>query len=229
MTISLEMFARVCADQDALRPHLNAPFGFTIDGDRWTVATDGTRLLAVRHDFGAPDYEKPENIGTLLGFHAAAFAVGGAAIETGPIREFFAMHAPPPPGACPVCNGSAAKDCDACGGDGDVDCECLDCGDTHTRQCSVCRGNGAFLCSACRDRHSLVRVRIDDTTFDARRIGPLMAAIPEGAAMLHAGAPSKLWTLAGDGWFAVFMPLRPSENDARTPLPHFTTGAIANA
>lgn len=223
-SLSLDALKAVCSTSDA-RPSYQGPFAVTINDTPWTIATDGWRLVAVRHDYGAE--HAVEGIDrSVRGFYVDATADGARALDTAPLREFFAAHAPPPLGTCPECNGKASEECDECDGDGEVDCECIDCGDSHSKQCKACHGVGSFTCDRCKNRDAKVPVQIGEAVYDARIMAPLLAILPSGEVRFRQRGAHGVTTLAGDDWFALMMPLR---NDTRGPVPTLDLPADAVA
>lgn len=214
--ITSDLLAAVCEQRDKRRPAMLAPFSVTLDGERWTVATDGTRLLGLRNGPEAVEFDGYTT--SIANFHRQAFAPDGIPLDVASIRDFFLAHAPAPRGKCPACNDQTGKDCEKCGGTGEHECECLECGHEHTYECKACEGSGQWTCPKCEDRDKPVKVRLGVAVFDAARHAPLMLALPDGAAVLHDGGKENLWTLSGPDWFAVFMPMR---TDDRVGIPEF--------
>lgn len=223
-TFSLDALRVACGKGDALRDWLNNPMAVTIDGAAWTVATNGHRLLAVRHDYGAG--RAPEAIlKGLLGFHRDAFAPGAIVMPLAPLRAFFADHEPPPEGECPACLGKPDEECEECDGDGEVDCECIGCGHVHQTKCRTCNGTGGWKCPRCAQPASKVLVKVGVAVFDARAMGPIFRVMPDGEALVHQQDTERMTTLAGADWFALIMPCR-ADSLRGVPVFHLPSGEV---
>lgn len=205
-SLTLDALKEMCSTL-SVRPLLLAPFAITIDDARWTVGTDGMRLLAVRHDYGAVEGDAG-HAKFIREWYVGAVAAPSRSIDLAPLREFFAAHVPPPPGMCEECNDKREEECEECDGDGEIECECFDCGDSHTATCKACNGEGGHTCARCKDRDAAVPVMVGVSVYDARLAAPLLSLLPVGAARFHQQGPMRMTTFVGDDWFAALMPMR---------------------
>ncbi|MEJ7730500.1 MAG: hypothetical protein WKG00_14925 [Polyangiaceae bacterium] len=202
--MELEKLALVCIRNPA-RANMHAPWHLLVDGEPWTVATDGHRLVAVR---GHVEGARPSN-GKITNAHEMlALPSTSVEVRTDVLRAWAKGAADTRP--CD-CDGKAVK-CDECRGTGGVECAC-DCGAaSHDVDCEECAGTGRLDCDcvggrvpAEKDpRHLLGRV------YNRNLVPALLALAPEqvrAGLWPVLGQDHEALVLWGDDWRGVVMPL----------------------
>lgn len=130
------------------RPNLRHPWTVQIEGEPWTVATDGMRMVTLRGDFGT----EPEN--EQMPIFASIFAsIAGEKrpMDLSAFREFVGSTIVVAPVDCPRCKNRGTIDCADCDGDGCSAEDCPHCGQDMEKDCNTCDGHGNIGCGCDHD------------------------------------------------------------------------------
>ena len=178
---------------DPTRPDTPAgqPFGLTLAGAPWIVATDGHVLVALHGDGAAP--LSPAMAARFLPYEARLTEPGGA------IAGFYALAEwiGPVPATSPMVR------CDVCGGSGRIiEHEiCDDC--AHWAQCDECEGRGRLDAVAdCRPG------RLGAAVINRALLAPLWGHLTPGPVRVMVTSAEAPVGFHGDGWVVLVMPLR---------------------
>lgn len=130
------------------RPTIARPWLVDLNGEKWTVATDGMRLVLLRGDFGyAPRGDAP-NLAPVLGM------IGGQeyAVDLAALRSFIGPDTilPDPLPDCEKCKNTGSVDCPMCEGNGTVDDTCWHCQSEYEKDCEEC-DDGKIGCECYHD------------------------------------------------------------------------------
>lgn len=214
-TTNLAWLADLCAPD---RPTLTRPGIVTIDGESYTVATDGRMLLAVRGEHVTEPHQSAESIAGFFHNRPAP----SADLSLAGLRAFLGPFAAESAGPCDVCNSTRQVTCPDCRGTGDDECECR-CGHVHDAECDNCGGDGTVKC-ACQGLSGPDPdpFRMGGVAFDQRLVARLIRHLPDGdvpaAIMPVTSRGGRMSFLYGDNWLAIVMPLA-SEHRAAPEFP----------
>lgn len=181
-------------------------------GEQWTFTTNGHRLLAIRgnhREDGATGPEKAPEPSKVLDRLSPE---PGVSLSLGVLRAFLGIPAADAD-PCTKCGGRGTVPCTECMGAGDTICNCSRCGDEHETECEECDGDGRLPCPACgigaKKYGPMDPFLWGDLAFNVSNLAPAIRALPELTveAVLPAIETHPL-ALYGEGWFALFMPVR---------------------
>lgn len=202
-----------------LRPVLGTPYSYPIDGETWTIASDGWGLLALRRDDGCPlpsavDPKGPEFVGAI----EPRPTKGWLPVDTGALLAWFNAAAPDP-AHCKHCEGKGTRlenQCANCEGSGIAICICPTCDDDHETDCEVCEGKPRAVvpCGRCDEPRELkgwMGVALMNRANVWRWLSWLPADEFVEVSVTH---PERSVRFRGNDWFALVMPMRNMEQHA---------------
>jgi hypothetical protein len=208
-------FAGLCDRRD--REDLATPLTLDVDGEAWTLATNGHVMAMTRGEYG---YPRPEDPAKFLAVVQKKYQTEPVAISMNDLRAIM----PPvvdidtlPP--CEECENTGRITCDDCDGDGVLECMCH-CGDDHDKTCGECDGDGWVSCECGRDPSKaeppIERVQIGASHFNRLLLAKAIPHLPDAPATWQSDTPEgQAWLTVG-GYRVLFMPMRQFESDTAT-------------
>lgn len=190
-----------------------APFTLTVNGDRYTGATDARLFVIVGEGSSYPNLEMPQ-LETIEEFMAENPAMTMTSLAR--LKDF--VGPPPSLKECKICVRGRVK-CVSCHGTGERDNECHDCGREHNCICMECE-DGTMECSQCDDGKinyfdiDLSTVaKIYNRYFNKGALAAGLAQFTDDTVLVGFSESKQYLVVDGNNWRVVLMSLLDPKNE----------------
>lgn len=215
------------------RQSIANPWVTQIDGEAWTVATNGHRLVALRGDYGfGPPHEKVPDLAPVL---KAGSDGDSHLVDLVAFREFIGVAGDPETlPDCEKCKNTGSVDCSECNGLGYVEDVCSHCDSDYEKDCEEC-DEGKVGCGCAHDvavRFGQDPIAVYGDSFNRRLfLLPLRHLTGNWATWRQKKERGAVALLDGGDWRLYVMPIRCDTLGrlATFPPAHTTTSAVQHS